>query len=349
MSNHIINQMVETRKRAHGDIALSPALNVDITDIAFLQQQHAKIGETLEEIMQHINNKTAINEDRLRSGLGKISCLLGDCKNLWPAWTRPSHKSAAKAQEVFNTPELFELILSHLEPCELLVAQQMNRAADALVKSSHILQHSMLIRHKKSGAFTAFQNTFFSGIEFKIGSSAVGPVDPMLTFSQTQISVAFAKGPALPRIGTRCRSMLICQPPIKRMSVRLSCCDPTSHSGWLQDYLKSDKGVTIGDVYDATVRLRKEHRLCHRGSLQDTGHDGFVTPQIKFEAIVQHNDDDPILADCRAAWEREDAEILQGREHKQLQVRYLHAKQLGKSTTSAEYAAADFIPSIRKR
>lgn len=64
----------------------------------------------------------------------------------------------------------------------------------------------------------------------------------------------------LPRIGTRWRRMLICQPLIHRMDILPLCC--IRQASVKKEALSSAEGLTIGDILDATLRVQKEHSTC---------------------------------------------------------------------------------------
>ncbi|KAK5712331.1 hypothetical protein LTR15_011910 [Elasticomyces elasticus] len=122
----------------------------------------------------------------------------------------------------------------------------------------------------------------------------------------------------LPRLGSAFRDVLICSPPIKEMHIRPSCCPdegylPPSETGSIYPgdlqppppqpikLLSNSNGITVGDVYDATVSAREEHRLCPFASPYNLDGAGVAHPRIVFEGTMQLAEYDPLLVARREA------------------------------------------------
>lgn len=86
------------------------------------------------------------------------------------------------------------------------------------------------------------------------------------------------KQAALPVVGSRWRSMLIGQPPIRNVSYSVSCSVEYGQNAHCVVYgpppysvqgltIESETGVTVGDVYDEAERRFEAHEGCPRGRL----------------------------------------------------------------------------------
>ncbi|KAK5710984.1 hypothetical protein LTR17_018597 [Elasticomyces elasticus] len=108
----------------------------------------------------------------------------------------------------------------------------------------------------------------------------------------------------LPHLGSAFRDVLICSPPIKEMHIRPCCCPDESYlspseigSVYPGDLpppppqpiklLSNSNGITVGDVFDATVSAREEHRLCPFASPYNLDGAGVAHPRIVFEGTMQ--------------------------------------------------------------
>ena len=129
--------------------------------------------------------------------------------------------------------------------------------------------------------------------------------------------------------------MLVCNPPIYSMNVRVSCCDELRYPnlglglpeeatdlyvppmGWQLPSANDDdsnenedainavvhetkqirarKGITIGHIYNASLKLREVHRQCPNANVCDHSSDGRVMPRIAFFSTVVLKKDDPFL------------------------------------------------------
>ena len=111
------------------------------------------------------------------------------------------------------------------------------------------------------------------------------------------------------RLGKRCRQMLICQPPLKQVRPVMSCCGedspsymfnvPGSRSITVPEPIKSETGITVGDILDATDRLADEHRLCPHAFMHDHDEEGHVQIFPAFKANIRLREGDPLLVEVR--------------------------------------------------
>lgn len=100
------------------------------------------------------------------------------------------------------------------------------------------------------------------------------------------------------QMGERCRSMLICQPPIAEMLILPSCCRvPYERSGEPKSVgVRNVSGLTVGNLLDAANEAKNDHRLCTHARLEQ--HDletADVNPEVQFEGMLQLRPDDPML------------------------------------------------------
>ncbi|EMC93589.1 hypothetical protein BAUCODRAFT_246226 [Baudoinia panamericana UAMH 10762] len=127
-----------------------------------------------------------------------------------------------------------------------------------------------------------------------------GRGEPSLLWYAVKISV-HSESDKLPQIGTRCRMLPQCSLAPKQMSIRLCCYHdeqqrrkPETYQVQLpepQDYpkpLTNGNGITVGDLFEATLRLRAGHRMCpyESHSCSTINDHGFVAVRVYFEAEV---------------------------------------------------------------
>ncbi|KAK5691511.1 hypothetical protein LTR97_011504 [Elasticomyces elasticus] len=206
-------------------------------------------------------------------------------------------------QQVFRTPELVEQILEHLGLAEILSYDQVDRSARAILAQSTPLQSLLSLRAYADDSLLRLPFELYGdlrtasfycrqGYDYDNGpNNAWGPGR---TSSMVLLEAGFestANRIHLPKIDVRCRNMLITQPPIKKMWVRLQCCRRASglSDSQREHDLHSDTGITIGDLYDATKKAEEEHSLCHRASRMDHDAAGFVHSGVSFRAYVHHS------------------------------------------------------------
>ncbi|KAK4957183.1 hypothetical protein LTR10_005141 [Elasticomyces elasticus] len=213
------------------------------------------------------------------------------------------HECGPATQQVFRTPELVEQILEHLGLADILSYDQVDRSARAIVAQSMPLQSSLSLR--ANAADTLLQLPFELYGDLRTASFYCrqgyaydeGPNNAWRlsgTSGMILLEAGFestANHIPLPKIDVRCRKMLITQPPIKKMWIRLQCCRrATGLSDSEREHdLYSDTGITIGDLYDATKKAEEEHSLCHRASRMDHDDAGFVHSGVSFRAYVHRS------------------------------------------------------------
>ncbi|KAK3658948.1 hypothetical protein LTR56_001384 [Elasticomyces elasticus] len=221
--------------------------------------------------------------DSMGEAVIAMSRLLTACtEHRMEVW-KPTEKSAQSAQRVFGIPELCELIFTYLvRGQDLLHASQVNQATAAVARGSARIQRVLGFAPDSSGFWhSPFASRTFVG--FQCDVQFPYHHDPMLP----TVTVCF--GPSYDHNDTKAKSELgiyISEygstnrghsqpPPPKRIR-------PISNSD----------GITVGDIYDATLLMRDEHRLWPSYSLDE---EGLVHPNILFEGMIELDEHDPLM------------------------------------------------------
>lgn len=93
--------------------------------------------------------------------------------------------------------------------------------------------------------------------------------------------------------------------------------------------IKSETGITLGQILDETKRLRTEHRYCpnaYQGLHRD---DGTVSVGVRFEAILKLSSKDPLSNERRQAREILERDEQERRRRDARMQAYIAAKQSG--------------------
>lgn len=267
--------------------------------------------------------------------------------------------NAQPAQQVFNVPELLERVLSFISARELLSVQTLNRTFYNMIECSGLLQQRLGLKALKDSSMASpFQGIFrhplhvnfsspFPMFEFPALELHHRPLSqdiealpgegketlPRNTIALVVKSSFAPKGEPRFRIGSKCRSIPICQPPVHQMYAYPSCCtqcpfidergvverplDAVSpmpffmHPAWTPQQplpsppdwprlqpiqtVTSVKGITVGDLFDATLRIAAAHKLCPFA--EDRAHDfkGNVCSDVLFACQMSLEKGDPAL------------------------------------------------------
>ncbi|TKA83526.1 hypothetical protein B0A55_00514 [Friedmanniomyces simplex] len=167
--------------------------------------------------------------------------------------------------------------------------------------------------------------------------------------------------------------MPICSPPLRKMQCDLSCCGdwvpPSSYWGPGETdspprpqpipELVNRKGITVGDVHEATAQLRREHRLCPYAPAGYLDDEGFVLVQVTFKGSMRLTEGDPMLASRRDELQEEGRNEskteTEGEDRLTLREEYRKAKMDGilennrKIPTLAEFAANEAHRAAEKK
>lgn len=303
----------------------------------------AALRKSQQRVEDSENSKTVRTLEQLEAQARRVDEFLLRCCRLVPLSSRPSKRGATQAGEVFDTPELLEHVLSFLPPADILTAQQVGRVWNAAVLGSRKLQAILCLTPEKDAVFrTPFVKGAFPGFTLNYDADQVTDVAPAehedsrpgtRTVSHPMsITASFERGARKtdaedgekqghrdPIIGSRCRSMLICQPQIRTITVDLPCCCPED------DLLTNPKGLTVGDLLGLQKELAEEHKLCPHASPLERDDEGFAHVTVQFEGDVDLRDDDPVVVKSRAV----NSDGLGDQRHQKM-VGYTHAKCAGK-------------------
>ncbi|KAK5125996.1 hypothetical protein LTR85_011351 [Meristemomyces frigidus] len=196
------------------------------------------------------------------------------------------------AEEVFGIPELLEHIcLSGLSVFDLLHAQQVSKAFLAGILTSPKLLRRMGLRadvgasyssafakgETRSNGFQSFRAELVDHSEPRYLIS--GTREPRLSVRLTAYFWSEAKTKTLPKLGSRPRDMLVCQPPVDEVTARIDCCNKTST-------VRSAAGIRVGDLYDAALSLSETHRLCPLVHFNRHDEEGNFNAAVRFSGEI---------------------------------------------------------------
>ncbi|KAK3661655.1 hypothetical protein LTR56_000143 [Elasticomyces elasticus] len=226
---------------------------------------------------------------------------------------RPNGPSAKVAQQVFLIPELCEHIFSHLwRHQDLHSVARVNRTIAAVLRGSLRLQQALGLAPQdqdywyspfERGMFDTFYCQSLNPRENKNENNEVIPgwracVDAEFNFSRWDVSKSNDAMAAY-------RTTQICTPPLYEMFPSVSCCKgksvpvPGDNDRLMMPRaikpIKNATGLTVGDLYDAAVRLEEKHRLCPYASEWQLDMAGFVRGHVDFWASIELRSDDPIV------------------------------------------------------
>ncbi|KAK6394052.1 hypothetical protein LTR65_001898 [Meristemomyces frigidus] len=175
-----------------------------------------------------------------------------------------------------------EHIMLHLGTTDVLKAMQATRAMRDTVNGSSKIQMSIGLLPNPDADFLAlpwpgYYPNRFHGFEYDDYSKRYccsydsryddiqeGAIPDPRKLEKADFLVLSHSGTALYKLGSRCRGLSICQPPVLAMKIHELCkhCeayDPTPNPA---GELKPSNGayITMGDLYSATIRTRTAHR-----------------------------------------------------------------------------------------
>ncbi|KAK4545779.1 hypothetical protein LTR36_002733 [Oleoguttula mirabilis] len=218
-----------------------------------------------------------------------------------------SSDGESTAQKVFAIAELLELILGRLTIRDIISFYQVSRAVYIAIEGSPRLQRVLSLRADAHDSH--FRTPFGDYSHGPKGGFYCGnaghPIQVIVDGARQTHRLTFRAGfkrcaKALPsKIGTRWRRMFICQPPVHEVTISCACCSSKYKHTELRK-LRSESGVTIGDLYDMTETLVTEHRTCVYASALQHDEAGVVIVNPTFSATMDLGDSDPIVQ----AWRR---------------------------------------------
>lgn len=255
------------------------------------------------------------------------------------------YSATGKQHRALDVPELREMILDLLSIPDLLRMMQVSKTMHSSIQHSAILQKRLQFKPTTDGFFRTLLDdpavtkefTGFKCHRRKMCYKCLTDVNKY----EFPLTVEFkAQGARpMPRIGLRCREILIASPPIYEMEIFTSCCNPNNvfmHLPQRNDQsppqrVKSMTGLTIGDLYDAAQRHRKDHAWCRRAQLDQHDDDGIVKPAVSFCCNIKIEPGDPIVKQAMSALCKDKASKGSASEKQKPMLRYIEAKRQGKS------------------
>ncbi|KAK3696626.1 hypothetical protein LTR37_017879 [Vermiconidia calcicola] len=172
------------------------------------------------------------------------------------------NESLTIATKVFDVPEILELVLGNLDVEEIFIASETCSTFRDTIAASSKLQTLLHLRAAPA-AETSVKTISSSGLRTPQFDCALSIFDPNGTVVRIDASfVTSGKQPGghLPTVGRRRGNMLVCQPPITRMSMQHGCWTWAAVDQPFRGVV-AKSGLTIGDLWDAADELIIAHTL----------------------------------------------------------------------------------------
>ncbi|KAK3722184.1 hypothetical protein LTR37_002617 [Vermiconidia calcicola] len=238
---------------------------------------------------------------------------------LGPLCRPASHKSAQLAAKVFNIPELLEEILCHLNAKDILQASITNRSMAAALHSSLSIQKRLCLKVDANSFFhTPFAKGLFRSVWLEqYDQPQWGDRDDLDNLwgkvHSSLILRVYIRNGVIPRIGTRYRSMYLCQPPVTDVTLKPDCCRYNGSVGGSEDFttrpwrtkITTATGVTLGQLIDEATKLQGVHRLCPNVESNRLNADGAAHVGVECVGALSLRYDDPIRVHRREASAKE--------------------------------------------
>ncbi|KAK4892547.1 hypothetical protein LTR27_009011 [Elasticomyces elasticus] len=235
--------------------------------------------------------------------------ILTACGKHWENVWKPTEQSACVAQRVFTIPELCENILCHpVGNRDLLSAMRTNQGMAAAVRGSPSIQQALGFAPAKHGYwYTPFDYRNFQPYDWSQRVSftrdtltcKLGAVDQQRGWAWLDAGFSFARSDdKLPGLMAAFRDAQIYYHGYDN-----------ENWGWNGDEydtesppapkpitpVRNPRGITLGDLYRATVRLKEEHRLCpYAREGQMNIYTGNTEVHVSFRGQLELLPDDPV-------------------------------------------------------
>lgn len=193
-------------------------------------------------------------------------------------------------------------ILYFLRLGDALVAQQVNRAFFHAIQDSPRIQRKLGFLPHNDSHFRVILPLKPASIFLKVDYQSDLLDDHSDGLHVTEDNCVILSGNIihgmrkLPKLGSRCRKLLISLPPVKALKVFADCCcsdrRPRTFSRELTYTITSDIGVTFGDLIHASRQYTKDHQLCLYASFTEHNENGMVNCSFDMQATVQLRDGD---------------------------------------------------------
>lgn len=239
----------------------------------------------------------------------------------------PPHATGL-AQKVFNIPELLEMILENLDMNHLLGVMCLNRQFHDAVEYSPKFQKRLSLVPQEDFHLPLNQESL-PRIFMDINNGETGS-SGYPAWNQEVVVAEFFD--TLPRLGPRCRRMLVANPPVKEMKAFVNCCPMRNGGVHVEARVRNEKGVTMGDLLDMATQLMRRHLHCaHASWAQHSDEDGTVKVNVSFEALITLRDADPRLH-VPPAQAKRTRELAVGRKRREKLIKaFIMAKRAGRA------------------
>lgn len=244
----------------------------------------------------------------------------------------PPHATGL-AQNVFDIPELLEEMLEYLDIDDSLTAQMVNRQFRDAVNSSIRLQRrlSLLPHTSKHFSYPLAKLDDVPGMLFTIKK-----VPKVLGHPQSLSTVTIeAKIVGTPKLGSRCRRILLVQPPVQSVSAWPDCCRYRQQEE--EDHLVvNEAGITVGDLIDHATMLAQCYQNCCEAPPNDyDSDDGHLMLGVEFQAVLTLDIDDPTYKRRLARHEKKEASRADESYRRRMMSQWVNRRQDGKLRPSS--------------
>ena len=185
-------------------------------------------------------------------------------------------RDSTAAERVLNLPELLELILLPAGVREIMAMEQVNKSIRDTIKAAPRLQMALYLKpetspenapEEKPDVDRRILRTFLSDFgeakedRYRSHFARVRRFPGFeVTLRQNEVEATFRKGSGdggMPKIGDRSMKMLLCQPPVKSLSVIAlgETCGMIKCSKNKQGEITSETGLTVADLYERAKQM----------------------------------------------------------------------------------------------
>lgn len=305
------------RSKAAHDISTS--LRQALQDQAELEQASNLLDSTTTAGLSCEERATRVDEARalLRNSTAGLSSFLRSMAAPKYYNERRVTTSDDSAERFFNLPEMTEMLLQYLHANDVLQMQRVNKSIKAIIEGSVKLQRQLglaaspdshfrltldsdhvpfhVLNAPESWTVTYHGEETWRGLSFSVTGGHFEPdtiyeADDRERTVYVDINLRVNGNGRLPRVGSRYRAMLLCQPVVKKMHVSTVCCRARNTRK-----INSRTGLTIGRLLDTAQSMISKHRLCPDADESMLDADGRVSVEVKFHGKVVLRADDPRL------------------------------------------------------
>ncbi|KAI5360378.1 hypothetical protein Slin14017_G085530 [Septoria linicola] len=280
-------------------------LEISLEDLQTLRTHSRQLEASINNL-KHSDQLLSSNLQDIHRAEEASSLLSSHIDKLWhliPIRSKPTAGSAVVATKVFAVPELLEIILMLLPAKIILNAQQVGRVWRDAVNGSVMLKTKLgLIVNSSLAPQTPFscenEADCFPGLIITIDRDwepfASLDMDVMEEETNNELTIVGSCTLVPPSVGTRCRSMQLCQPPLKAVCLSTGARGtgtgsmgrrPPTYTQTLD--CGEESGVTVGSLLDA-INSEPILRLAQ---------------EIRIEGFAKLNSEHPIMEERSIAYE----------------------------------------------